>query len=322
MKKLLNISVIAALAVLPMAANADPTTGTTGDNAPITTNNAPTYKGVALNNEVDGSLATAGYVKGAYNDAIKAVNKVYTTVTTGEATLTNKTIDADDNTIQDLTTTNFKSGTVVTSIGDAEGVNAATNTELPTALAVRNAIDAVAGTANSAVQEITTGETDGTISVDGTEVSVAGLGSAAFTDSTDYATAAQGALAESAVQEITTGETDGTISVDGTEVSVAGLGSAAFTDSTDYATAAQGALAESALQAADLADYAKKTGVVDTITHSTVTTTAATGTVTIMDTWGSDSTSSANVSIPALTGSIATAVGGYSEPAANPSQGS
>lgn len=268
MKKLLNISVIAVLAVLPMAANADPTTGTTGDNAPITTNNAPTYKGVALNNEVDGSLATAGYVKGAYNDAIKAVNKVYTTVTTGEATLTNKTIDADDNTISDLTTTNFKSGTVVTSIGDAEGANAATNTELPTALAVRNAIDAVAGTANSAVQEIETGTTNGTISVDGTEVSVAGLGTAAFTNS------------------------------------------------TAYATAAQGALAESALQAADLADYAKKAGVVDTITHSTVTTTAATGTVTIMNTWGSDSTSSADVSIPALTGSIATAVGGYSEPVA------
>lgn len=56
-------------------------------------------------------------------------------------TLTNKTIDADDNTISDLTTSNFKSGTVVTSIGPASGTGAATDSELPTALAVRTEMD-------------------------------------------------------------------------------------------------------------------------------------------------------------------------------------
>jgi len=56
-------------------------------------------------------------------------------------TLTNKTIDADDNTISDLTTSNFKSGTVVTSIGPASGTGAATDTELPTAKAVRTELD-------------------------------------------------------------------------------------------------------------------------------------------------------------------------------------
>jgi len=55
-------------------------------------------------------------------------------------TLTNKTIDADNNTIQDLTTTNFKSGTVVTSVGPSSGTGAATDSELPTALATRKAI--------------------------------------------------------------------------------------------------------------------------------------------------------------------------------------
>lgn len=50
-------------------------------------------------------------------------------------TLTNKTIDADDNTISDLTTSNFKSGTVVTSVGST-----GSDTALPTEKAVRSAI--------------------------------------------------------------------------------------------------------------------------------------------------------------------------------------
>lgn len=61
--------------------------------------------------------------------------------TTATQTLTNKTIDADDNTIQDLTTSNFKSGTVVTTVGPSSGSGAATDSQVPTALAVRNAID-------------------------------------------------------------------------------------------------------------------------------------------------------------------------------------
>ena len=63
---------------------------------------------------------------------------------TATATLTGKTIDADDNTISDLTVSNFKSGTVVTSIGAATGTGAATDSELPTALAVRTLVDATA----------------------------------------------------------------------------------------------------------------------------------------------------------------------------------
>ena len=56
-----------------------------------------------------------------------------------------------------------------------------------------------------------------------------GLGTAATTASTDYATAAQGALADTATQP-------------------ADLGTAAATASTDYATAAQGALADNSVQ--------------------------------------------------------------------------
>jgi len=57
--------------------------------------------------------------------------------------------------------------------------------------------------ADTAVQAVATGDTNGTIKVDGTEVAVKGLGSAAYTDSDDYATAVQGTTAESALQSVT-----------------------------------------------------------------------------------------------------------------------
>lgn len=50
------------------------------------------------------------------------------------------------------------------------------------------------------VEVVTTGTVNGTILVDGVSVPVAGLKSAAFTEASEYATAAQGAKADSAVQ--------------------------------------------------------------------------------------------------------------------------
>lgn len=107
--------------------------------------------------------------------------------------------------------------------------------------------------ADTAVQSVTataTTGTDGTITVDGTEVAVKGLKSAAYTTSDSYATAAQGALAATALQpaDITTGTDNGTIAVNGADVAVKGLGSAAYTTSDSYATAAQGKKADTAVQ--------------------------------------------------------------------------
>ncbi len=102
-----------------------------------------------------------------------------------------------------------------------------------------------------------------------------GLGTAATTASTDYATAAQGALAASATQpgDLATVATSGaysdlsgtpspfdpstlaTVATSGAYSDLSGkptLGTAASTASTDYATAAQGALAASATQPGDL----------------------------------------------------------------------
>lgn len=98
-----------------------------------------------------------------------------------------------------------------------------------------------------------TGSANGTIAVSvnggaASDVSVKGLGSAAYTSSSDYATAAQGTKADTAVQSVTTGSANGTIAVDGTDVSVYGLGSAAYTASSAYATSSQGTKADSAIQ--------------------------------------------------------------------------
>ena len=96
-----------------------------------------------------------------------------------------------------------------------------------------NGFSTIAGLARGAVQTVANGTANGTILVDGEAVSVGGLGSAAYTESSSYATAAQGELADSAVQP-------------------EDLGTAAYANSNEFATAAQGSLAASALQPADI----------------------------------------------------------------------
>lgn len=75
---------------------------------------------------------------------------------------------------------------------------------------------------------------------------VNGLKSAAYTESSAYATAAQGTKADSALQQssITSGSANGTIAVSGSDVAVKGLGSAAYTNSTAYDTKGSAATAE------------------------------------------------------------------------------
>lgn len=112
-----------------------------------------------------------------------------------------------------------------------------------------NAVQASLDKADSAVQSVTTGSANGTVSVDGTDVAVKGLGTAAYTSSTAYATAAQGAKADSAVQSVVTGTTNGTIKVDGTAVSVYGLGTAAYTNSDAYDAAGAASAVDTKLTA-------------------------------------------------------------------------
>lgn len=112
--------------------------------------------------------------------------------------------------------------------------------------------------ADSALQkaDIATGSANGTISVEGTDVAVKGLGSAAYTEASAYATAAQGSKADSAVQKVETGSANGTIKVDGAAVAVAGLKSAAFAETTafDASGAAADASAKAYKSAQDYSD--------------------------------------------------------------------
>lgn len=104
--------------------------------------------------------------------------------------------------------------------GKIETLNGGATTAGSVAKSVKDAIDAEVeraneayataaqgGKADTAVQkaDVTTGTANGTIKVQGQEVAVAGLKSAAYTEASAYATAAQGSKADSAYQKPSTG---------------------------------------------------------------------------------------------------------------------
>lgn len=127
-----------------------------------------------------------------------------------------------------------ESGAYKIKIGD--GVK--TFAELPYATMTPEEISALIG--DGSVQNVTlaSGTNNGTLklTVDGTttdNIAVKGLGSAAYTNTSAYATAAQGALATNAVRKVVSGTANGTISVTtgtgaATDIAVKGLGSAAY----------------------------------------------------------------------------------------------
>lgn len=80
--------------------------------------------------------------------------------------------------------------------GAASDVSYTNTTSGLTAITVQGAIDEVAGTAGGAVQSVTEGSTNGTLDVDGTDVPVHGLGSAAFEDASSFDIAGSAATAE------------------------------------------------------------------------------------------------------------------------------
>ena len=69
------------------------------------------------------------------------MSSTYATLT-GTQTLTNKTIDADDNTIQDLTTSNLKSGVLQTTV---RATSSASDTALASEKAIATALAAKTG---------------------------------------------------------------------------------------------------------------------------------------------------------------------------------
>ena len=151
MKKLLALSVIAVLVASPMMACADEPVvpaepadpvavagdpGVTVADAPMATH-SPRYGLKNANPDVDGKLATAGYVKGAYNAAIKAVNKLddikqdklnadELAAIANVATLDSTINDATDGLVKKVVDLETASGTHATQDGVVATINNAT----------------------------------------------------------------------------------------------------------------------------------------------------------------------------------------------------
>ena len=105
-----------------------------------------------------------------------------------------------------------------------------------------------------------------------------GLGTAASTNSSDYATAAQGALADSALQSETS---HADVVLDGDFASAGlmtsdGSGTYSITAATDFATSAQGTKADSAVQPAAIANMVETTDSIDVLSDVDTTTAAPT----------------------------------------------
>lgn len=186
----------------------------------------------------------------------------------------------------DSSTREISASIVAGSISSAELANAAVTTDKiadgnVTKAKLSTEVQTSLGKADSALQkaDIVSGSANGTIAVDGADVAVTGLGSAAYTNSDAYdasgaaATAKSEAISEAAADatskankaledakayadekageglkaaDFTTGTTNGTFAVKGTEVKIAGLGSAAYANTGDF----DGAGSASAAQAA------------------------------------------------------------------------
>ena len=145
MKKIFGISLVAVLAAVPMMANAadgEPVAGDPGQtvlNVTLATNPAG-YALAVQDGEKDGKMATAGYVKGAYNATIKAINKL--------ASDTSTALDTKQDTISDISTirSNATAGAgAAVAVGDMDDL------EVENVETLVEAINAVKSTADSAL---------------------------------------------------------------------------------------------------------------------------------------------------------------------------
>ena len=108
-------------------------------------------------------------------------------------------------------TTELASGAVTTAkIADSNVTTAKIADENVTKGKLASGVQASLDLADSAVQSVTEGSTNGTVDVDGTDVAVHGLGSAAYTASSDYEVAGAAAAAVAALDSNTSTATDTT----------------------------------------------------------------------------------------------------------------
>ena len=280
MKKILGVSLVALMAVSTARADIASTTyvtGITGALGDLTTsqkgnlvaaiNSINTTAGgavvaaqgsgnanKAMITNASGNVEPGSITSGMITDATITTDDLAATIVTslGKAdSAVQSVVEGDGNgqikvdgtnvNVHGLGSAAYEAATAFDAAGTASGLVGTLPTGKSTVVAyiedVANQI--TTGAVNSV--SLSSGTNNGTVklTVDGTDydnIAVTGLGSAAYTASTAYASAAQGALADTAVQpaNITTGTTNGTIKVGDTPVAVYGLDSAAYTASTAY----------------------------------------------------------------------------------------
>ena len=108
---------------------------------------------------INKDIAAGGTITSADVDKIDNTEASDIVRLSATQTLTNKTIDADDNTISDLTTSNFKSGVIVTTVGST-----GSDSSIPTEQAVREAISATKATFTNPALSVSGGQVTWTIS--------------------------------------------------------------------------------------------------------------------------------------------------------------
>ena len=190
----------------------DVTTAIKGTDGTATAADAGKYVKLVIANKTDSAL----YIKATDLVDVYTGSGSGTDGTQVKVEVTNGVISA--HIVQgSIVSTDLANDAVVTAkILDANVTKAKLDSSVQTSL----------GKADTALQSssIAEGTTNGTIKVGSTDVAVHGLGSAAYTDSTDYATAAQGGKADTALQPtdvVSTYSSSGTDPVNGTAIAAA-----------------------------------------------------------------------------------------------------
>lgn len=227
MKKSFRISLVALLAAVPMMAMAaDPVYPATAEptsdsNAPVASGN-PKYALAPANSLTDGNAASAGYVKGAYNAAIKAINKVHDEAITAQSAANSansaiaglgsvyeakgaatSAIAGLDSTVSQASAADKPAVTVKEVDGKLTEVTASIASGTISKNALNSTVQASLDKADSALQAhqtITTGSANGTISVAGSDVSVKGLGTAAYSAATAFDASGAATSAKTAIE--------------------------------------------------------------------------------------------------------------------------
>ena len=323
MKKILGISLVAVLAVSPLMARAEIPAGETGLAAGATGVNVAAkganYAAKTISDADRAATASAAYVKGAYNDAISAVNKV--------------AADAASATSSGITSAiNGLNATVSQAAGD-DGLALQVVEENGKLISVTGSIAANKYDAYGAATAAQTAA-EATAAADATtKANAAEQNAKAYADTLagNYDAAGSAATAEQNAKDYADSLASNYDAAGAAATAKSEAISAAATDATTKANAAETAAksyADSLIT--DLGNVATQEGVENTIETASITATVAsqnvTGYVPVMVNWG-DSTAN-NTSAVALAGG-ATAGGSisnvqinatYAEPAQQPAQ--